>query len=172
MVTDIQTDQKMDWWTAGRIDKDTWTQKYRHLRHNAWNLDVEMVGKPNYRLSIEYYLEQKYIGKIIIRLLIHQMTRKNIIWSLRFFVCILWTTITGKIVFICSWRDILRKDDAVFPHTLRGDFFLSISNDARYLLLSCLLTNHQIYNWVWSDHGNEEAILWHHCGSLKVGQQP
>ena len=128
--------------------------------------------KPNNEEVLSYYLEQKYIGKIIIRLLIHQMTRKNIIWSLRFFVCILWTTITGKIVFICSWRDILRKDDAVFPHTLRGDFFLSISNDARYLLLSCLLTNHQIYNWVWSDHGNEEAILWHHCGSLKVGQQP
>ena len=42
-----------------------------------------------------YYLEHKYIGKSIIRLLIHQMTRKTIIWSLRLFVCILWTTITA-----------------------------------------------------------------------------
>ena len=75
------------------------------------------------RLGWVYYLEQKYIGKIIIRLLIHQMTRKNIIWSLRFFVCILWTTITAQIIFICSWRRILRKDDVVFPHTLRAEFF-------------------------------------------------
>ena len=39
-----------------------------------------------------------------------------------FLVCISWTTTTAQIIFICFWKDILRKDDAIFPHTLRADF--------------------------------------------------
>ena len=39
-----------------------------------------------------------------------------------FFFCILWTITTAQIIFMCIWRDTLRKDDAIFPHTLRADF--------------------------------------------------
>ena len=35
------------------------------------------------------------------------------IWSIRFFVCILWTTITAQIIFLCFWRDIVNQDDAI-----------------------------------------------------------
>ena len=158
--------------TKGESGSDSnWSSK---RSCNFWMPLKFIVKKLDFRakMSLIYYLEQKYIGKIIIRLLIHQMTRKNISWSLRLFVCILWTTITALIIFICSWKDILRKDDVVFLYTFRAEFFLSISNDAWNLLHSCLLTNHLIYKWVWSDHGNDKAILWHHCSSLKVGQQP
>ena len=48
-----------------------------------------------------YYLEQKYFGKIAIRLFIYQMIRKTSIWSFWFFVCFLWTTKTAQIIFIC-----------------------------------------------------------------------
>ena len=53
------------------------------------------------RPSSIYYLEQKYFGKIAIRLFIYQMIRKTSIWSLWFFVCFLWTTATAQIIFIC-----------------------------------------------------------------------
>ena len=121
---------------------------------------------------LPYYLEQKYIGKIIIRLLIHQMTRKKhnlIIETLCMYLVnnnngLNYLHMLLKRYFEKGWRSL--------PSHFESKFFLSISNDALYLLHSCLLTNHLIYNRVWSDHGNDKAILWHHCSSLKVRQQP
>ena len=113
------------------------------------------------------YLEQKYIGKIIIRLLIHQMIRKNI--TLIHVISCLYLVINNNCpnhlhmllmrYFEKGWRDL--------PSHRESRFFRSISNDARYLCLSCFLTNHLTCNWVWSDQGNDKATLWHHSSDLK-----